>query len=135
LDASEGKILWNFTVGKEVASSPAIAGGLVYVGSNDGKIYALDTISGACIWRYSTEGMVVSSPSIANNIVYVGSYNHMLYAFGSLSNKQTDILSFEVLVSLIAAIIAVASVALAVTLYQKKHTRKATCDKTNMCLA
>jgi outer membrane protein assembly factor BamB len=66
-----------------VASSPAIADGLVYVGSNDGKVYAFNSMTGTCVWSYTTAGMVVSSPAISNGIVYVGSYDHMFYAFGS----------------------------------------------------
>src|SRR5208283_5840006 len=112
LDASNGKVIWNYTTGGEVASSPAVADGIVYVGSYDGKVYALNAMTGAFIWSYATGEMVVSSPAIANNIVYVGSYNHMLYAFGSLSSKQTYSLLFTVLIALILAIITVSSVVL-----------------------
>ena len=69
--------MWNHTVGGEVVSSPAIADGLVYVGSYDGKVYALNSMTGGYIWSYATGGMVVSSPAISNHVVYVGSYDHM----------------------------------------------------------
>jgi outer membrane protein assembly factor BamB len=76
-----------------VASSPAVAGGVVYVGSYDGKIYALDATSGLLIWDYQTDEKVVSSPAVADGEVYVGSYDHFVYAVGS-SAKAIYLLSF-----------------------------------------
>jgi len=36
-----------FKTGDDVFSSPAAAGDTVYIGSNDGKIYAVDTATGS----------------------------------------------------------------------------------------
>ena len=54
-------------------SSPAVANGVVYVGSNDGNVYALNASTGAMLWSYTTGGGVYSSPAVANGVVYVGS--------------------------------------------------------------
>jgi outer membrane protein assembly factor BamB len=35
-------VLWSFTTGGAVDSSPAVVGGVVYVGSDDHQVYALD---------------------------------------------------------------------------------------------
>ena len=61
-------------------SSPAIADGVVYVGSGDGRLYALDAGTGQEKWSFNTEGEVVSSPTIAGRVVYVGSNDGRLYA-------------------------------------------------------
>ena len=53
-------------------SSPAVSGGLVYVGSNDGYLYALDAASGTERWRFG-DGRVISSPAVSGGLVYVGS--------------------------------------------------------------
>jgi outer membrane protein assembly factor BamB len=45
-EAETGKPLWTFTTRARVDSSPAIAGGRVFVGSNDGRVYGLDLASG-----------------------------------------------------------------------------------------
>jgi outer membrane protein assembly factor BamB len=37
-------------------SSPAVANGLVYFGSDDGVVYALNASTGAKLWSYSTGG-------------------------------------------------------------------------------
>jgi outer membrane protein assembly factor BamB len=58
LDAITGKFVWNYTIGSIVGSSPAVAGGKVYVGSHDiysvGRVYCLNADTGALIWSYST---------------------------------------------------------------------------------
>ena len=52
-------------------SSPAVANGVVYVGSDDGNVYALNAATGAKLWSYAT-GKLESSPAVANGVVYVG---------------------------------------------------------------
>ena len=42
LDKKTGKPVWTFSTGARVDSSPVVAGGLAYIGSNDGKLYVLD---------------------------------------------------------------------------------------------
>ncbi len=46
------QILWSNATGGAVWSSPAVAEGVVYIGSNDGNVYALSTSTGAFIWSY-----------------------------------------------------------------------------------
>ena len=72
-------------------SSPAVANGVVYVGSGDNKLYAFDAAGAAncsgspktCqpLWTAATSDFVGSSPAVANGVVYVGSNDHHLYAF------------------------------------------------------
>jgi hypothetical protein len=66
LDALTGKLVWSYTTGSDVGSSPAVSGGRVYVGSYDSKIYCLDALSGTLIWHYTTGGEITSSPAISN---------------------------------------------------------------------
>ena len=65
-------------------SSPAVANGVVYVGSlTDNKVYALNASTGAKLWSYTTGGAIYySSPAVANGVVYVGSLDGKVYAFG-----------------------------------------------------
>ena len=41
---------------RRVVSSPAVANGVVYVGSYDGNVYALNASTGALLWSYTTGG-------------------------------------------------------------------------------
>jgi len=74
---------WNYTTGYQVYSSPAVAGGQVYVGSLDDKIYCLNATTGAKIWKYTTGGPVDSSPAIAGGYVYVGSGDNKTYCLNA----------------------------------------------------
>jgi outer membrane protein assembly factor BamB len=58
-----------------------VANGVAYVGSDDGKVYALSASSGIQVWSFTTGSAVVSSPAVANGVVYVGSFDRNLYAF------------------------------------------------------
>ena len=61
-------------------SSPAVVAGVVYVGSGDSYVYALDADSGELRWRYSTGNGVFSSPAVVDGVVYVGSDDGYVYA-------------------------------------------------------
>ena len=59
-----------------------MANGVVYVGSADDNVYALNSKTGATLWRYTTGYGVYSSRAVADGVVYVGSENGKVYAFG-----------------------------------------------------
>ncbi len=52
LDSSSGDILWRFTAGGRVDSSPTLYKGLVLFGCTDGWAYCLRLTDGALVWRY-----------------------------------------------------------------------------------
>ena len=68
LNATTGAQIWNYTTGDVVDSSPAVAGGVVFVGSDDGNVYALNATTGAQVWNYTTGSSVFSSPAVAGGV-------------------------------------------------------------------
>jgi len=70
---------WNCTTGGGVFSSPAVTDGIVFIGSDDSKVYALDQYNGTQIWNFATGGAVQSSPAVADGKVYVGSFDRKVY--------------------------------------------------------
>ncbi len=82
---------WAFETGGGVVSSPAVGpDGVIYIGSNDGYLYAIRP-DGTLKWKFETKGAVHSHPAIgADGTIYVGSWDHHLYAInpnGSLKWK------------------------------------------------
>ena len=75
--------LWAFKTGGPVDSSPAVVDGVVYIGSNDNNVYALNATTGTLIWSYTTGGIVRSSPAVVGGMVYVGSEDNNVYAFNA----------------------------------------------------
>lgn len=88
LNAFNGSKLWDYETGDAVWSSPAVAHGMVYIGSNDHNIYALDAVTGNKIWNYTTNGDIRSSPAVSNNMVYVCSHDGYLYAFNAFNGSK-----------------------------------------------
>jgi outer membrane protein assembly factor BamB len=80
---------WSYRTGGYITSSPAVANGMVYVGSEDHNLYALDAASGHKHWSYETgDSISFSSPAVANGMVYVGSEDHNLYALDAASGRK-----------------------------------------------
>jgi outer membrane protein assembly factor BamB len=71
---------WTAATGGKVESSPAFDANNVYVGSDDGKVYALALQNGSVRWTATTGGAVRSSPAVSSGAVYVGSNDGKLYA-------------------------------------------------------
>jgi outer membrane protein assembly factor BamB len=80
-NVSDLDIAWQTTTGSPIESSPAVANGVVYVGSDDDKLYAYHATTGALLWSATTGSYVTSSPAVANGVVYVGSDDDKLYAY------------------------------------------------------
>lgn len=66
------KVLWRFEAGDAITSTAAIADGMVYVGSDDEHLYALDLATGALRWKFKAEGFVRSSPTVTGDFVIFG---------------------------------------------------------------
>jgi outer membrane protein assembly factor BamB len=69
--ASGGSMIWSYPTGAAVLSSPTVVGGVVYVGSDDMNIYALNASTGAKLWSFTTDGAVEDSPAVVGGVVYV----------------------------------------------------------------
>jgi eukaryotic-like serine/threonine-protein kinase len=73
------KPIWSFECGDEIRGTPAIQENIVYVGSYDHNLYALEAATGKFIWKYPTDAGIVSKPVIYENNVFFGSEDHRLH--------------------------------------------------------
>jgi len=90
-NATQGGVVWTGLTGGAIRSSPTVANGVAYVGSDDGKFYAFqsDCVAplGNCTptWTATTGGPITSSPAVKNadggETVYFGSSDGKLYAY------------------------------------------------------
>lgn len=80
----DGSRKWTQTTAGKVDSSPAIGkDGLIYIGSDDGKIQAINSADGSLKWEYATGGPVTNSSAIdEQGNLYIGSYDGKLYCLG-----------------------------------------------------
>lgn len=83
-----GSRRWTYGTGGPVAPALLAAGGLVYAGSKDGTMYALDAETGKPRWAFSTGNGVYTCPAVAGGIAYFGSADYHLYAVDVKTGDQ-----------------------------------------------
>ncbi|MGV8162912.1 MAG: PQQ-binding-like beta-propeller repeat protein [Candidatus Nanoarchaeia archaeon] len=94
-DYVSGMMNAKFVSGAIIASSPAVAYGFVYVGSNDGFLYQLNATNVSyMISKYFTGSISYSSPAVLDGFVYVGSDNGTIYQLNA--TNVSDLISIFV---------------------------------------
>jgi eukaryotic-like serine/threonine-protein kinase len=104
LDAATGVEKWQVNIGSGNArsggpfdvgsgydykqSSPAIAEGVIYVGSGAGELDAVEAATGKQLWSFKTGGRVRSTPVVADGKVYVGDGNGSLHALDAKTGAE-----------------------------------------------
>lgn len=79
---------WTFKCEDEVRSSPRIVDGVLYIGSYDNNLYALNVEDGSFLWKFPTEGGIASTPIICGDVVLVGSEDGNLYAISRRTERR-----------------------------------------------
>lgn len=82
-----GDLKWVFKTNGKIFSSPIVHDGIVYVGSEDGNLYAIDEKTGETHWKFKTGGAVHSSPAVFKNTVYIGSFDGYYYAIDAKTGQ------------------------------------------------
>ena len=73
-------LLWHFYTKAPVASRPKVVEGVVYFGSEDHYVYALDAATGDRLWKFETGDAVLVTPTVSDDAVYFGSEDGYVYA-------------------------------------------------------
>lgn len=81
-DLKTGRPVWKTGIRNNIFSSPAVAGGQIYVGSFMGGAVAFDLKSGAIVGYNIADGRSNSSPVVDGGVLFIGSDNGSVYAFG-----------------------------------------------------
>lgn len=89
--------VWTFATGSFIDSSPAVATevingvstSVVYVGSYDHNVYAVNALTGVLVWTFSSvsSAAFISSPAVANGVVYTADQSNF-YALDATSGVQ-----------------------------------------------
>ena len=86
-------LLWRFNTMPDGAdawiidSSPAVVGGVLYIGADDGRFYALDSSSGNLLWNRTLGSFTVSSPAVVKGVVYVSVWEGLDYALNASTGE------------------------------------------------
>ncbi|MGL5835824.1 MAG: PQQ-binding-like beta-propeller repeat protein [Waterburya sp.] len=100
LELQSGQQKWQFKLSEQSpfslsfnlvssSSAPVVAKEVVYIGSYDGHLYAVDVSSGDLAWRLKiTNDMALSSPAVKEDILCIGSNNGYLYAIDLTTEQE-----------------------------------------------
>ena len=83
---SLGKTLWTFKAAGAFAS-PAAIDGVIYVGSADGKLYAISAGDGSLLWSYVCNEELGAPPVVKDGLVFVQSRSNMIFAIEAATGK------------------------------------------------
>ena len=75
----DGTLAWEFRGEGGPFGPPAVDGDTVYVGSTDGRLYAISIPTGKERWRYRTEEDLSTRPAVAKGLVFVASQEDTLF--------------------------------------------------------
>lgn len=98
IDKKSGKERWTFQMDTNnylqlydywdyFQSSPLIVNNLIYIGSTNAYLYAIDSRTGREIWKFKTGHIIRSSPAYSNGNIYFGSYDGMFYVLNAQNGK------------------------------------------------
>ncbi|MCU1382712.1 MAG: cytochrome Cbb3 [Acidobacteria bacterium] len=98
-DVPNLKLKWAFAFpgGTQAYGNPAIVAGRVFVGSDNGTVYALDAATGCTYWSFKADGGVRTAPSVGvigrKYAVYIGDLKANVFALdaetGAMIWKKT----------------------------------------------
>jgi outer membrane protein assembly factor BamB len=81
---------WRFETDDYLRSSPAVAGGTIFVGVLGGGLHAVDATTGGRRWSFSSRHGVTatSAPVVADGTVHVGTRDRHLFAVDAASGTE-----------------------------------------------
>jgi outer membrane protein assembly factor BamB len=91
IDWKTPKIAWSVKdkVSNPFRSSPAVAEGIVVIGTRGRRVNALDPRDGTELWSFETRNKVDASPVIVGDRVLVGASDGRIYLLDRKSGKET----------------------------------------------
>ncbi|KPK53922.1 MAG: hypothetical protein AMJ59_25365 [Gammaproteobacteria bacterium SG8_31] len=79
--------VWTFRTGAPVYGSPVIGKGTVYLGSDDGYLYSLESGTGDLQWKTATGGPIRARPTLGGGRIFVPSDDGRLYCLDQADGK------------------------------------------------
>ncbi|MYK19451.1 PQQ-binding-like beta-propeller repeat protein [Candidatus Poribacteria bacterium] len=82
------ELLWKFKTGGPIYASPVIANGTLYIGSTDGKLYALNAKQWGVKWVFDAGDAIRYSAVVLGDRVYFNARNNKVYALNAQTGEK-----------------------------------------------
>lgn len=88
LDAN-GDLLWEQDLGGTLIGSPVMSeDGVIYIGTLNKEILALDSGNGRLIWSFATDGWVWGAPALVDGQIFAGDLEGILYSIDAERGQE-----------------------------------------------
>jgi len=87
--------IWTFPCEDEIRGTASYQDGVLYIGSYDHNLYALEADNGKFVWKYAANGGIVSKPAIHDNKLYFGSTDQYVHAISCRGGKKVWVQSTD----------------------------------------
>lgn len=87
-DINNERSFWDNRIPALLSGGPAVGLNKVFIGSENGKIFALDAESGNLAWQATIKGEVITSPAIDSSVVVVNSASGVMKALNANDGQE-----------------------------------------------
>lgn len=88
-----GRVKWTYAIGTIWKSFPVVSNGMVYIGNQNNRVYALRAASGQVVWstwlggHYADSGVINPAPTVSDGIVYVNAQDSFFSALDARTGR------------------------------------------------
>ncbi len=86
LHAKDGSVWWRKHTGA-VACAPLMSGGMIYLGTADGTLMAIDAQTGKEKWRYQSRGPIEQTPTTTGELIVFANEADQVVAVDAITGK------------------------------------------------
>ena len=83
-----GAELWGFQADSAFFASPAVYRGVVYAGSWNGTLYAVDAQTGEQLWAFAADGSIVAPPAFQGDLMALATDDGLVYVLDLTTGRK-----------------------------------------------
>ena len=87
-DIDKERSFWDSRQSALLSGGPVAGLDKVFIGSENGKLYALDAQTGALLWQTNIKGEIINAPAVDANVVVVNSASGIMKAFNAENGEE-----------------------------------------------
>jgi len=87
-DSNKERSFWDSRVSALLSGGPVAGLNKIFIGSENGKIYALDAQTGELVWQANIKGEVINAPAVDSGTVVVNSASGIMKALNAETGEE-----------------------------------------------
>ena len=87
-DINKDRSFWDSRISALLSGGPVAGLNKIFIGSENGKIYALDAETGEVSWQGNVKGEIINAPAVNSGVVVVNSASGIMKAFNAENGEE-----------------------------------------------